>query len=174
MPARSALAKWCKRRPLERLIENGIPTETLVAHVAGRQICRSPRRSIVKRKSMPRPRHRARSLHPGGLGRPRRFSRCGRWHARLLEQLKQSTKLFADETTAPVLDPGRGAAFKKGQFVGLWRPTSGPGPAALRQALPTSMPPDRKHARPAEHLAGFSGILQVDGYGAYGGARSTR
>ena len=27
--------------------------------------------------------------------------------------------------------------------------------------------PDRKHARPAEHLAGFSGILQVDGYGAY-------
>src|SRR6266511_3188749 len=26
---------------------------------------------------------------------------------------------------------------------------------------------DRKHARPAEHLAGFSGILQVDGYGAY-------
>jgi hypothetical protein len=27
--------------------------------------------------------------------------------------------------------------------------------------------PERKHARPAEHLAGFSGILQVDGYGAY-------
>jgi transposase len=27
--------------------------------------------------------------------------------------------------------------------------------------------PDCKHARPAEHLAGFSGILQVDGYGTY-------
>jgi hypothetical protein len=27
--------------------------------------------------------------------------------------------------------------------------------------------PDRKHARPAAHLAGFSSILQVDGYGAY-------
>jgi hypothetical protein len=27
--------------------------------------------------------------------------------------------------------------------------------------------PDRKHARPAQHLAGFRGILQVDGYGAY-------
>ena len=27
--------------------------------------------------------------------------------------------------------------------------------------------PDRKHARPAEHLAGFRGTLQVDGYGAY-------
>ena len=37
-------------------------------------------------------------------------------HARLLEKLKQSTKLFADETTAPVLDPGRGCT-KKGQ---LW------------------------------------------------------
>jgi transposase len=37
-------------------------------------------------------------------------------HARLLEQLKQSTKLFADETTASVLDPGRGRV-KKGQ---LW------------------------------------------------------
>ena len=27
-------------------------------------------------------------------------------HERLLETLKASTKLFADETTAPVLDPG--------------------------------------------------------------------
>jgi hypothetical protein len=27
--------------------------------------------------------------------------------------------------------------------------------------------PDRKHVRPAQHLAGFRGILQVDGYGAY-------
>ena len=27
--------------------------------------------------------------------------------------------------------------------------------------------PDRKHMRPAEHLAGFAGTLQVDGYGAY-------
>ena len=29
-------------------------------------------------------------------------------HERLLEKLKASPKLFADETTAPVLDPGRG------------------------------------------------------------------
>src|SRR5262249_20252229 len=27
--------------------------------------------------------------------------------------------------------------------------------------------PDRKYARPAGHLAGLCGILQVDGYGAY-------
>ena len=86
-------------------------------------------------------------------------------HARLLEQLKQSTKLFADETTAPVLDPGRGRV-KKGQ---LWayardeRPWAGTAPPGVAYVYA----PDRKHARPAEHLAGFSGILQVDGYGAY-------
>ena len=86
-------------------------------------------------------------------------------HTRLLEQLKQSTKLFADETTAPVLDPGRGRV-KKGQ---LWayardeRPWAGRAPPGVAYVYA----PDRKHARPAEHLAGFSGILQVDGYAAY-------
>jgi Transposase IS66 family len=86
-------------------------------------------------------------------------------HARLLEQLKQSTKLFADETTAPVLDPGRGRV-KKGQ---LWayardeRPWAGHAPPGVAYVYA----PDRKHARPAEHLAGFRGTLQVDGYGAY-------
>ena len=37
-------------------------------------------------------------------------------HARLLGKLKASPKLFTDETTAPVLDPGRGKT-KTGQ---LW------------------------------------------------------
>src|SRR3712207_9439663 len=37
-------------------------------------------------------------------------------HERLLAKLKASPKLFADETTAPVLDPGRGRT-KTGQ---LW------------------------------------------------------
>jgi len=40
-----------------------------------------------------------------------------------------------------------------------------PGPAP--PGLAYVYAPDRKHARPAEHLAGFSGTLQVDGYGAY-------
>ena len=34
-------------------------------------------------------------------------------HERLLDRLKASSKLFADETTAPVLDPG---CTKKGQL----------------------------------------------------------
>ena len=55
---------------------------------------------------------------------------------------------------------------KKGQ---LWtyardeRPWAGRAPPGVAYVYA----PDRKHARPAEHLAGFSGILQVDGYGAY-------
>ena len=47
------------------------------------------------------------------------------------------------------------------------RPTSGPGPAALRQALPTSMPPTVNMRGRPSILRDSSGILQVDGYGGY-------
>ena len=86
-------------------------------------------------------------------------------HERLLEDLKASRKLFADETTLPVLDPGRGRT-KTGQ---LWayarddRPWGGRDPPAAVYVYAT----DRKGARPIEHLAGFKGVLQVDGYGGY-------
>jgi len=86
-------------------------------------------------------------------------------HKRLLARLKQSTKLFADETTAPVLDPGRGRT-KTGQ---LWayarddRPWGGTDPPAVAYVYA----PDRKAERPIVHLAGFAGILQVDGYAGY-------
>src|SRR6202044_3986086 len=78
---------------------------------------------------------------------------------------RRSVKLFADETRAPVLDPGR-RKTKTGQ---LWayarddRPWGGPEPPGVAYVYE----PDRKHERPAVHLAGFAGILQVDGYGAY-------
>jgi hypothetical protein len=92
------------------------------------------------------------------------------WHLRpvydrLLEQLKGSAKLFADETTAPVLDPGRGRT-KTGQ---LWayarddRPWGGADPPGVAYVYA----PDRKAERPRAHLAGFKGILQVDGYAGY-------
>src|SRR6266446_389359 len=147
----------------ERLIENGIPTEALVAHV------------IVAKYADHAPLYRQAQIYARQgitLDRSPLADWVGRaafalrpMHARLLEQLKQSTKLFADETTAPVLDPGRGRT-KKGQ---LWayardeRPWAGPDPPGVAYVYA----PDRKHARPAEHLAGFRGTLQVDGYGAY-------
>jgi transposase len=86
-------------------------------------------------------------------------------HARLLDKLKASPKLFADETTAPVLDPGRGRT-KTGQLFAYarddrpWGGTDPPGVAYVYA-------PDRTAARPIAHLAGFAGILQVDGYGGY-------
>jgi len=147
----------------ERLIENGIPTEALIAHV------------LVAKYADHIPLYRQAQIYARQgitLDRSTLADWVGRAafalrpvHARLLEQLKQSTKLFADETTAPVLDPGRGQT-KKGQ---LWayardeRPWNGPAPPGVAYVYA----PDRKHVRPAEHLAGFSGTLQVDGYGAY-------
>jgi hypothetical protein len=86
-------------------------------------------------------------------------------HERLLAALKASSKLFADETTAPVLDPGRGRT-KIGQ---LWayarddRPWGSTGPPGVAYVYA----PDRTAKQPITHLAGFSGVLQVDGYGGY-------
>ena len=86
-------------------------------------------------------------------------------HERLLLKLKGSTKLFADETTAPVLDPGRGRT-KTGQ---LWayarddRPWGGKDPPGVAYVYA----PDRKSERVVSHLTGFKGVLQVDGYAGY-------
>jgi transposase len=86
-------------------------------------------------------------------------------HERLLVKLRQRPKLFADETTVPVLDPGRGRT-KTGQ---LWayaaddRPWGGANPPGTAYVYA----PDRKADRPIAHLAGFKGILQVDGYAGY-------
>jgi transposase len=74
-------------------------------------------------------------------------------------------RLFADETTAPVLDPGRGRT-KTGQ---LWayaaddRPWGGSDPPGVAYVYA----PDRKAEPLIAHLKGFKGILQVDGYAGY-------
>ena len=124
----------------ERLVENGIPTEALVAHV------------LVAKYADHTPLYRQAQIYARQgitLDRSTLANWVGRaafelWpvHARLLEQLKQSTKLFADETTAPVLDPGRGRV-KKGQ---LWayacdeRPWAGHAPPGVAYVYA----PDRK------------------------------
>jgi transposase len=80
----------------------------------------------------------------------------------LAEHVFASQKLFADDTPIPVLDPGRGRT-KTGR---LWvyarddRPWQGHDPPAAVYLYS----PDRKAERPASHLVGFSGVLQVDGY----------
>jgi transposase len=86
-------------------------------------------------------------------------------HARLAANIFASDKLFADDTPIAVLDPGRGRT-KTGR---LWvytrddRPWAGPDPPAAVYFYSA----DRKAERPASHLAGFKGILQVDRYAGF-------
>ena len=146
-----------------RLIEGGLPTDALVAQVLVskyadhlplyRQAQIFARQGVVL----------DRSTLADWVGRAAFLLRPV--HERLLETLKRSGKLFADETTAPVLDPGRGRT-KTGQ---LWayarddRPWGGTDPPGVAYVYA----PDRTAGQPIAHLAGFEGVLQVDGYAAY-------
>jgi transposase len=146
-----------------RLIEGGLPTEATVAQV------------LVSKYADHLPLYRQAQIYARqgiALDRSTLADWVGRAafmlrpvHERLLAALKGSAKLFADETTAPVLDPGRGRT-KTGQLWAYarddrpWGATDPPGVAYVYA-------PDRKAERPISHLAGFKGILQVDGYAGY-------
>jgi transposase len=76
-----------------------------------------------------------------------------------------STRIFADDTLLPVLDPGRGRT-KTGRLWGYAiddRPWNGSTPPAVVYLYAE----DRRGERPAAHLAEFQGVLQVDGYGGF-------
>jgi transposase len=146
-----------------RLIEGGLPTEATVAQV------------LVSKFADHLPLYRQAQIYARqgiALDRSTLADWVGRAafllrpvHERLLDKLKASPKLFADETTAPVLDPGRGRT-KTGQLFAYARddrPWGGTDPPGVAYAYA----PDRKAERPIAHLSGFKGILQVDGYGGY-------
>jgi transposase len=114
-----------------RLIEGGLPSEATVAQVLVSKyadhlpLCRQVQ--IYARQGI----NLDRSTLADWVGH-------AAWHlrplqARLLTKLKRATRLFADETTAPVLDPGRGRT-KIGQ---LWayaaddRPRGGSDPPGV-------------------------------------------
>lgn len=146
-----------------RLVEGGIPTEATVAHV------------LVSKYADHLPLYRQSQIYARqGVNLDR--STLADWvgkaafllrpvHERLFERLKASDKLFADETTAPVLDPGRGRT-KTGQLFAYARddrPWGGIDPPGIAYLYA----PDRKAEQPLRHLQGFVGILQVDGYAGY-------
>jgi transposase len=147
-----------------RLIEGGLPTEATVAQVlVSKYADHLPlyrQAQIYARQSI----ELDRSTLADWVGQAAFHLRP--LHERLLGKLRQRPKLFADETTMPVLDPGRGRT-KTGQ---LWayaaddRPWGGVDPPGVAYVYA----PDRKADRPIGHLAGFKGILQVDGYAGYG------
>src|SRR3979409_1802538 len=148
---------------LARLIEGGLPTEATVAQV------------LVSKYADHLPLYRQAQIYARqgiNLDRSTLADWVGRAafllrpvHQRLLDRRKASSKLYADETTAPVLDPGRGRT-KTGQLFAYARddrPWGGTDPPIVAYVYA----PDRKAARPIAHLAGFRGVLQVDGYGGY-------
>jgi transposase len=145
------------------LIEGGLPTEATVADV------------LVSKYADHLPLYRQAQIYARqgiSLDRSTLADWVGRaaWHLRplherLLEHIRASTKIFADETTAPVLDPGRGRT-KTGQ---LWayarddRPFGGADPPIAVYVYAQN----RKSDQPIAHLAGFAGVVQVDGYAGY-------
>lgn len=146
-----------------RIVEGGIPTEALIAQVlVSKYADHLPlyrQAQIYARQGV----RLDRSTLADWVGRAAWYLRPLRDH--ILERLRRSQRLFADETTAPVLDPGRGRT-KTGQ---LWayarddRPWGGSDPPMVAYVYAA----DRKAERPEMHLVGFAGILQVDGYGGY-------
>ena len=146
-----------------RLIEGGLPTEAFIAHV------------LVSKYADHLPLYRqSQILARGGIDIHR--STLADWVGaasfhlkpvvdRLAEHLKRSTKLFMDETTAPVLDPGKGKT-KTGYLWALARDDRSWGgddpPGVVYFYAPG------RHGKNAEtFLTGFDGILQIDGYPGY-------
>lgn len=146
-----------------RIVEAGIPTEALIAQVlVAKYADHLPlyrQAQIYARQGI----QLDRSTLADWVGRAAWYLRPLRDH--ILEQLRRSERLFADETTAPVLDPGRGRT-KTGQ---LWayarddRPWGGIDPPMVAYVYAA----DRKSERAEAHLGDFAGILQVDGYSGY-------
>lgn len=146
-----------------RLIEGGIPTEATIASV------------IVSKYADHLPLYRQSQIYARqGVDIDR--STLAFWvgkaahelkpvHDALLAHLKTSSKLFMDETPAPVLNPGSGKT-KKGYFWALARDDrawNGPEPPGVA----FTYAPGRSGKYASVILQGFSGILQVDGYAGY-------
>ena len=83
----------------------------------------------------------------------------------LIADLKRSTKLFMDETRAPVLDPKAGKT-KNGYFWALARDDR-PWGGAAPPGVAFTYAPGRSGQYADDILQGFTGILQVDGYAGY-------
>jgi transposase len=146
-----------------RLIEGGLPTERLVAHVAVAKYadhCPLYRQAQIMARQGIRIDRATLAFWTGYAAAEVKPV----WRL-MRDELLRSTKLFVDETTAPVLDPGRGRT-KRGYFWVLARddrPWRGGAPPAVVY----SYAPGRGGDHAAALLKGYSGVLQTDGYAAY-------
>ncbi len=146
-----------------RLVEGGMPTEAAVAHVA---VARYADHTPLYRQAQGLARQGieiGREVLAGWMGAAALEVRPV--VVRMREILLGSVRLFADETTMPVLDPGRGKT-KKGFAWAIARddrPWGGTDPPAV--VFHYAPGRGAEHAR--DLLAGYAGLLQCDGYAAY-------
>lgn len=146
-----------------RLIQAGLPTEATVAHVL---VCKYADHLPLYRQ--------AQIMSRQGIDLDR--STLADWVGRaafelrpvfdaLIADLKRSSKLFMDETRAPVLDPGS-RKTKTGYFWALARDDR-PWGGAAPPGVAFTYAPGRGGQHAERILQGFSGVLQVDGYAGY-------
>jgi len=145
------------------LIEGGLPTEALMAHVA------------VAKYADHLPLYRQSQIYARAgidLDRSTLASWCGVTAFnikpvvdRMLVHIKTARHLFMDETRAPVLDPGAGKT-KTGYLWALARDGRGWGETGPLVVVFT-YGDSRAGAHAMAILHGFDGILQVDGYTGY-------
>ena len=147
----------------ERLIKGGLPTEAMVSSV------------LVGKFAWHLPLYRqAQMLATQGIDITRAVlafwvgyaaAELKPLHSRLRELILASAKIAADETVAPVLDPGRGRT-KQGYFWAVARddrPWGGADPPAIAFRYA----PGRGAVHGLKLLEGYRGIVQCDGYAAY-------
>ena len=146
-----------------RVVEGGMATTALIAQIAAAKYAWQ---STLYRQSQ--------LLAGWGVAVDRqtlsRWMKGAAWVARGLYELQLKTmhgfgRLFCDETPMPTLAPGRGRT----RVCQFWahatddRPWRGPAPPAVAYVFAGG----RGRKEIAGQLAGFSGVLQVDGYAAY-------
>ncbi|WP_274852587.1 IS66 family transposase [Sinorhizobium meliloti] len=146
------------------LLEGSWPTEALLAEIA---VSKHSEHMPLNRQAEVMARHGVpidRTVLADWMGR------TGAAIAPVVDHLAkrllwESTRLYVDETTAPVLDPGRGKT-KTGYLWAVLRDDRGWNGSAPSGVV-FHYRPGRKGEYAAEILDGFNGTIQVDAYGGY-------
>lgn len=146
------------------LLEGSWPTEALLAHIA---VAKHSEHMPLNRQAVVMARHGVpidRSVLADWMGR------TGALIAPVVEHMAMllktdSNRLYVDETTAPVLDPGRGRT-KTGYLWAVLRDDRGWGGQAPPGVV-FHYHPGRAGDYASEILDGFNGTIQVDAYGGY-------
>lgn len=146
------------------LLEGSWPTEALLAEIA---VSKHSEHMPLNRQAEVMARHGVpidRTVLSDWMGRT--GSEIAPVVAHMAKRLLwESTRLYVDETTAPVLDPGRGKT-KTGYLWAVLRDDRGWNGSAPPGVV-FHYRPGRKGEYAAEILNGFNGTIQVDAYGGY-------